>query len=352
MFREQTENVAVDALGHILRGSEAARGALVDALRSGGTRLGPIVDVRTQATGEDSTRPDLAGFDEKGTERVLIEAKFWAGLTESQPVAYLERLSESEASALLFVAPAARIESLWAELERRVLGSKSGIALDAYESDESLRSACTGGARQLILISWMGLLDRMAARAAAAADSHTETDIRQLRGLAVQEDDAAFLPLRPEELGPSVPRRLTGLRGLVDRATESVTRSGLASTKSLKVTPRATGYGRYLLLGGAGAWFGLDYERWATLRDTPLWLELKGYESGWHRARPFGEIRGSLDVLRQRVPPALFDDGASLHLPVDLPAGVEEGAVLDSVVGQLEEIAWLIGPAQTTTAQT
>ena len=140
----------------------------------------------------------------------------------------------------------------------------------------------------------------MAARAAAAVDSHSESDIRQLRGLAVQEDDDAFLPLRPEELGPSVPRRLTGLRGLVDCATESVTSSGLASTKSLNVTPRATGYGRYLMLGGASAWFGLDYERWATLRDTPLWLELKGFENGWHRAKYFGEIRGSLDALRQR----------------------------------------------------
>lgn len=339
MFSEQTENVAVDALGHILRDSEAARGALVDVLQSGGTQLGPIVDIRTQATGADGARPDLAGFDENGTERVLIEAKFWAGLTENQPVAYLERLSESEASALLFVAPADRIESLWAELERRVLESKSGIALDSHTSNGSLRSAGAGGMRQLILISWMGLLDLMAAKAVAAADSHAETDIRQLRGLAVQEDDDAFLPLRPEELGPSVPRRLVSLKSLVDRATERLVGSGVASTKGLKVTPRATGYGRYLMLGGASAWFGLDYKRWAALRDSPIWLEFLGW------ARPIGEIRRSLDELRQWVPPGLFDDGTSLHVPVELPVGVEESAVLDSVVGQLEKIARLIDPA-------
>src|SRR5207249_4737659 len=39
-----------------------------------------------------SARPDMCRFD-GGAPRVLIENKFWAGLTENQPVEYLRRLA-------------------------------------------------------------------------------------------------------------------------------------------------------------------------------------------------------------------------------------------------------------------
>ena len=38
MFGSQTENLAVEALGHILFGSEAARSALAEVLQAGGAR--------------------------------------------------------------------------------------------------------------------------------------------------------------------------------------------------------------------------------------------------------------------------------------------------------------------------
>ena len=71
MFGAQTENLAVAALGHILWGSQAARRALSDLLAAGGATVGAIAQVRTQATGQEGERPDLAGFDRDGRERVL-----------------------------------------------------------------------------------------------------------------------------------------------------------------------------------------------------------------------------------------------------------------------------------------
>ena len=130
-FRGRTEDIAVEALGHILSTSEAARAALPDVVDTGGAPVGAIDRVRTQVTGEEGARPDLVGFDESGQERVLIEAKFGAGLTENQPVAYLKRLPDGQPSALLFVVPSARVESLWAELRRRVSEPTSGIELRA-----------------------------------------------------------------------------------------------------------------------------------------------------------------------------------------------------------------------------
>ena len=132
MFGSQTENLAVEALGHILSGSEPARRALSLLLQSGGADVGHIAQVRTQATGDDGARPDLVGSDQDDKERVLIEAKFWAPLTGNQPAGYLRRLAEPRARkpcALLFVAPEMRMGSLWAELRRQVATQASGLAL-------------------------------------------------------------------------------------------------------------------------------------------------------------------------------------------------------------------------------
>ena len=114
------ENVAVDALGYILRSSVAAREALTDLLREANVAVAPISGVITQATGAGGERPDLACYDQQGNECLLIEAKFWATLTDRQPNAYLERLPRGAPSALLFVAPAARLYSLWADLQQRL----------------------------------------------------------------------------------------------------------------------------------------------------------------------------------------------------------------------------------------
>ena len=114
----RTEDIAVEALGYILSHSIAARSGLFELLRAGGAEIPEVVAVDTQSS-KDRTRPDLVGFDDQGRERLLVEAKFWAGLTDNQPQGYLDRLTDNGgATALLFVAPKARLETLWAELCR------------------------------------------------------------------------------------------------------------------------------------------------------------------------------------------------------------------------------------------
>ena len=111
-FADHPENIAVEALGHILSQSPLARQGLEDVLRSGGSQIGSITRIKTQLSDEDGARPDLAGFDEEQEMRLLIEAKFWAGLTDNQPNGYLAQLPDDGPSALLFVVPEARLEAL------------------------------------------------------------------------------------------------------------------------------------------------------------------------------------------------------------------------------------------------
>ena len=337
---DHPENIAVEALGHILSTSPAAVRALEDMLRTGGAEIGKIAQIQTQDSDEEGSRPDLAGRDADGTKRMLIEAKFWAGLTERQPVKYLEHLlKQDQPSVLLFVAPAKRFEVLWNELCRLV--KVANLKLVPKRTEEAnLRSAVVNGKCRLMLTNWATLLDRMASRASTAGESHTECDIQQLRGLAEQMDEDAFLPLRPEELGPEFPRRLINLEKLVDDVIERLGQKELAADTSKSQSH--TTYGRYLKLSGAGAWFGLDRNKWIKVRDTPLWLY---FNKEWEGLTSFGKIRDNLRPLGLKTPPELFEADNELVVPIYLPVNVEEDAVRDAVVERIEEIGNLINPA-------
>ena len=334
-FSDKYENIAVEALGHILSESDAARHVLSDVLRTGGAEVGEIARVETQVSGEEGTRPDLKGFDQHNKERVLIETKFWAGLTDNQPVAYLEQLPENQASALLFVAPAKRFDLLWQEMCRLV--REAEIELIRGHEEANLWSATVGGKRRLMLTSWTYLLGRMDDGASTSREPHTESDIQQLRGLAEQMDDGAFLPLRREELGPEFPRRLRNLERLVNDVIERLVQKELAAKG--EASRSNTAYGNRLQLSGAGAWFGIDHYKWDEVRDTPLWLH---FNAAWQSVQPFSEIRERLQPLA----PELFkyaDD--VLVIPIYPPVNVEYDAVLNAVVARLKEVAELINPA-------
>ena len=340
------ENIAVEALGHILSTSPAAVRALEDVLQTGGSEVGKIAQVRTQDSDEEGGRPDLAGRDADGTKRMLIEAKFWAGLTERQPVKYLKHLlKQDQPSVLLFVAPAKRFEPLWNELCRLVKAADLELVPGQTE-EANLRSAVVDGKCRLMLTSWATLLDRMASRASTAGESPTESDIQQLRGLADQMDDDAFLPLRPEELGPEFPRRLANFRKLVDDVIDCLEQEGLAE-RSGNLSNMQTEYGRHLLLSrsGAGTWFGLDYDKWSKVRDTPLWLYLHDGNGGWEGVKPLSEIRDNLKPLGLMSPPELFEEDNKLVIPIYLPVSVEENTVRDAVVERIKEIENLVNPA-------
>ena len=328
------ENIAVDALGYILSESESARRALQNLLQAGDVDVGPISEIRTQDSDEGGGRPDLAGRDDGGVERVLIEAKFWAGLTDNQPVAYLERLPTDKPSALVFVAPAARLEPLWAELRRRV--AEAGIELGTDTRERDLQSASVDGERHLMLTSWKSLLDLMESQAGAAGNSRA--DIRQLLGLTQRMDEDAFLPIRSEEFRPEIPRRIRGLLSLISKVSERGRQDGWV------VSPNWSGNHQTMKLADTFMWFGIEFDLWAKYHETPLWLWVDPYGSDKRdRSGKRAELRRKLDPLKED-PPGIIDKDGLLLVPIRLPVGVEETAVVDDVFRQLERVARLIDP--------
>lgn len=192
-FTQRAEDAAIGALEHILSISGAARAALADTLREGGTTVDSIAKVRTQATGEERNAPYLVCLDDSGAERVLIEGKFRADLPPDQPNAYIKRLKEPSRSrpvAVLFVAPTARLESLWGELN---LHADREFQLFVVTTPTGLHAATVaGGDRRLMLTSWAKLLGLMEWKANRAADWTAEEKIQQLRELSDRMDAEAL----------------------------------------------------------------------------------------------------------------------------------------------------------------
>ena len=329
-FTDQTEDIATEALGYILSRSAAARNALQDMLRAGGADVGQLAYVRTQVSGEKGGRPDLVGFDDHDAERVLIEVKFWAGLTENQPNTYLDWLPKDKPSALLFVAPEIRSERLWAELLRTVK-----LSSRATSKDKSL--AISGGKRRLMLTSWETLISKIRATSPDVVD-----DLRQLEGLCQEEGANPLLPLRSEQLGPEFARLMLSLTELINEATQMGESQNLLSTAGLRAAPGTGGFGKNMLLAGASAWLGVNYGLWAEDGDTPLWLV---FLSKRHKNSTVGiqEVRRKLEQLKLKQPPDVISlyDGREC-VPIYLPVGDEYSVVRDAVVERLEEIAQLL----------
>ena len=186
------EDAAIEALGHILSRSEAARGALESTLREGGTAVGTIAGMGRQDIGGEGGRPGLAGYDGEGVVRVLIEAVCWAELTRNQPNGYFRWLPLDRPAAVLFVAPAARLASLWPELCRRA--DEQFTIIGATTPGDLRAATVSGGERRLMLTSWAALLDLMERVASGAGDREAETDIGQLRGMIDRMDAEACQP--------------------------------------------------------------------------------------------------------------------------------------------------------------
>ena len=321
MFRGNTEDVATAALGHILDKSTACLAALNDVLRSGVRDLKPVDRVRTQVVALDGTRPDLVGFDEDGKERALVEVKFWADLTANQPGRYLDRLPDDGPTVLMFLVPAQRVKELWPTVRQQV--AETGRELtDLYSERRCVRVG--DSRRHLMLVSWTGLLDSMAARAGAGRTG-VENEIVQLRNLAKYATDGAYKPLRQgEKFGEDSDRRMQDFQRLVNDATEEGIKQGWASRKGLKAAPRGYGFGRYVMLSGtAVVWFGINKERFEETGTTPLWAELQ--EQTWKPGT-------DLEMVRSRC--EMSDD----WYPVGVRSDVEYLDALKSVVEDLKRL--------------
>jgi len=339
------ENLATEALRYILDRHPAAWPSVGNYIGRTGLGLPGSLSFRTQVWGEGVGQPDLIGVDQDGRNRLVVEAKFWAGLTENQPVSYISALGADAPSVLLFLCPAQRVESLWEKLGARLREAQLHLG-STQHIEPGFLSCPVVGNHQLTALSWAQLLGVLNREAGTANDQELLSDTNQLKGLCDRMDMLAFLPLRPEHLGSDVGMRIQHFAEMVDQVVPELVRHHGADTAGLTTGGRQSAYGRYFRIGSLGLFLEYSPYRWSRYGETPFWLQVK-HDTGneWVEA---SWIPDALD----RLPPGQYrrlpQSEASNIVGLDVPTGVEHQEVIESLISQVIEISRTVSTQQPT----
>jgi hypothetical protein len=335
-FRTDEENVATEALGYILNSSPAATSALTRFLRLINPRLPERLHYRTQASGPKRERPDLEGKTDSGLVGAVIEAKFFAGLTANQPIAYFDRLPADGSGLLLFITPADRIAAIWSEIAR--LCKLSGIEISDRTEIQGTRSGITSDNRAIAIVSWRATLEALDRELVLAGEPAAANDVAQLQALCNRMDNEAFRPFRDSDLtSQAMPRFIWSLFSIVDAIRAEALRSGCATDKSPGgnlTKSQGRGFdGWYIRVGGADLFIGVDVPTWAKFGQSPVWITFSTAD-----AAGMALARERLVLWKNALPQRYFEDEGLIFIPIWLLSGQTDTAVVEYAVQQLGEI--------------
>jgi len=334
------EDVATISLCHILDHSKTARDGFKSFLANkAGISVVSDLYFRTQSSGENKERPDISGRDTDGNEIILCEAKFWAGLTKNQPIAYLERLrkhTHNAEKALIFICPNERKESLWGELLRIC---EQSIVKDQIESSDKTAEtyAVMIDGIKMSVVSWREIINVLR-EILASENSPLLSDLEQLSGLCEYMDKQAFIPYKPSDFGLDIPKRVLGFYQIVDKLTDKIVYQLNGDTSGLRAAHQYAAYSRYINVGNYGISICYNCEHWVELAETPFWLSIKKNEGNkWVFAK---EARKKLQRYEYSNPKKLFinEKWDELLIPLYPKVYAGEKEVVDSLFESVRRI--------------
>lgn len=332
-FSQVNEDVATDVLSFILHTSENARNGILKLLRGVAVDM-PDLRFRTQQT-EGSIRPDMWGFD-VADPRVYIENKFWAGLTDNQPVNYLKQLAEyKQPTVLLVVVPAAREQTLWRELMHRLDDAEIEIT-DQQTAAGIVQSVTTKNGPILALTSWSRLLSVLELE--TADDKGARNDLIQLRALCDAADNQAFIPISTAmTTDQRTPAFILQLNLVVQASVDLAVTQSIVNLKGLRPQASWDRIGRYIRFPGEkdiGAWIGIRFDLWNQIGGTPLWLIFHPGEFG----RGY-EVNALLEPWAIKNGILFKMENGEVAIGIDLLTGEDKDEVVRCIVDRLRDVA-------------
>ncbi|MCY4503627.1 MAG: hypothetical protein OXE57_18985 [Alphaproteobacteria bacterium] len=315
----QNEPAATQALAYILKSKPDIAKAFVEMLRDADIEFEPG---RIEAELEHGdSQPDLTIHDNEGRARLFVENKFWAGLTDAQPVSYLDHLLEDPPSALVFIVPEQRISTVWHELRARC--SDAGL-----EWKDAAGNRARVGGKTMLVASWKYVLETLLDAARSKGHDEVRADLLQLQALTNWTDSEAFLPLREDEVtDQEIVRRLMNYIGLINGIVNKLVDDGIADTKGFMPAATFDYIRRYFRTHDKFELsLAIVFKIWRDHGISPLWLVP---QRGTVDA--FEMIRGSF--MDMRIP----NEGPCI--PIRLKAGVEQERVIEDAAAQIKRIA-------------
>jgi len=336
-FIKQTENLASESLNYILGKSSNTLKGFNELISIFDDRLTEVRYSTQVYDQDDNAIPDLIGFDQNNQPTVIIEAKFWAGLTKNQPVTYLKRLPKNTPAVLLFLIPEKRISEVWSEVKSRLVDSE--ISFDELNDTSSKRLCKLNEFHSLGIISWKETVDSLKSNLDNSKESSVLSDINQLEGLCERIDSISFIPLSESEISPTTARRNIDYCDLVDEIVDFGKEMKLFKTKGLNKGAKKYIYHRYFQVDGWNCRLSFDNYNWYNYSNTPLWLEIFGKgKDQWNDVRVYNEIKERLKHLEGTFPKRMVNNLSGPPLfPMYIKENKTKSDVISNVYDQITE---------------
>lgn len=267
------EDVATLSLCHIIEQS-AALGKAFTKILCGRLKL-PFDETvsyyNTQVTEKEKGRPDIVGFSNVGKETIICEAKFYAALTENQPIGYLRRLVDSSGKGLVFLCPQNRTWGLWNQLMSLVPGAEP--VDDLCVSVQGIRMG---------MLTWETLLEELKT-VSELNGTEMISDLLQLDVYCRQVIKNAFVPFSAEDFGADVAIGMDRYYIVIDKLRDALLArkeygitQGSGRNKLQSVT-KWEGYSAYMKSKRYTLSVYFDRNAWkkATSMYTPFWFSIR-----------------------------------------------------------------------------
>lgn len=324
---QQNEPAATQALTYILNSSPIMAKSFVRLLTNEHLEfeVGRIVAEQ----GQKDSQPDITIYDTQSQVRMFIENKFWAGLTKAQPVSYLNELQKDSPTALAFIVPFQRVDTVWNELKQRC--TNKDLKWEDLSIGNSLMHANVDG-KSLLVTSWKTVLAQLLDETNSTEGLDiVRADLLQLQGLAHSMNIGAFLPLHVEEASDQdIPNRLVNYLDLISDITQELRKANIADTKGLRSVNGLHFAGRYIRIHANKPfepWLGIQYKWWREKGISPLWCQFIG------NGLNITHFKNVPDLFR-----VVFMAGEKVRIPIRLKTGVERDEVIKDVVEQFKHI--------------
>jgi len=333
-YSQSYEDVATDSLAYILNTHDPARQGMMKMLREIIPDL-PDLRFRTQLA-EGSIRPDMWGYEGPDTY-LFIENKFWAGLTDNQPLSYLDELAKyPHQTLLLMIVPGAREQTMIAELSRRMIEAEVDLIEEKIEANEIVWCAKMRIGPTLALTSWPRIIELL--KKESVENPIAQNDLMLLQSLCDAADIGKFIPMDSNHLNDQlVPAIILQLGQIIRDAMNIGIRKQFLSNEGLTESVNWVKFGKYAWLNEpnkVGIWFGLDYELWKEYGVSPLWIKFSTTDFGRaYEVEPM--LRSSID---NRHLLETLQDG-SLVVSINIKTKVDKDQVIEDIVNQLRELA-------------
>lgn len=298
-FISEYENVANSSMSYLLNEYSCAREVLKNILDSDKVPN----HYKTELATKNNGRPDITGLDSNGEKTVIIEGKFWANLTSNQPNNYLKELADN--GKVLFLAPEKRLNSLQAEIDKRIDKPASNIKI----------------------CSWLKFINGIESENNKNHNQQLASDLIQFKELCLKMDAEGMPPLSESDLDPVNGKRLSHFSDIIDECNSILRQWKDSDFKRTKTQSQKYGHGFYFYGHNFGCWLEFNSEKWFS-RDlnTPIWLDIA--TNNWDESEKINHYMKAYDAK----------NSIGSDYGICLKTGMDKKEAVSFIVGRTKDI--------------